>query len=211
MSEIRSYRRVFHLERRIYAIDRLRLNPSGIPVRGIVYSVALAFAIAALSRLPIVGRPLLATPWFVRDLLFPAALGALLSMIRVEGRSSHAALGAAVSFGRGPRRLAAMRSTGALEARWFPGALFTLPGGVEHDGLRRLRYRGPGTVLLAAPHEPIGGRRLTLSKARRGCARRIAVRAALVEHTVGMATPPRAISLGRGMTVVFVPAPERPR
>jgi hypothetical protein len=32
--EIRSFRRVFDLERRIYRVDRLRLNPGGIPVRG---------------------------------------------------------------------------------------------------------------------------------------------------------------------------------
>ena len=37
MMEIRSYRRVFDLERRVYSVDRLRLNPSGVPVRGIVY------------------------------------------------------------------------------------------------------------------------------------------------------------------------------
>ncbi len=35
MMEIRSYRRVFDLERRIYQVDRLRLNPSGVPVRGV--------------------------------------------------------------------------------------------------------------------------------------------------------------------------------
>ena len=35
--EIRSYRAVFDLERRIYRVDRLRLNPGGVPVRGVVY------------------------------------------------------------------------------------------------------------------------------------------------------------------------------
>ena len=35
MIEIRSYRRVFDLERRIYSIDRVRLNPGGVPVRGV--------------------------------------------------------------------------------------------------------------------------------------------------------------------------------
>jgi hypothetical protein len=34
--DIRSYRAVFDLERRIYRIDRLRLNPSGVPVRGVI-------------------------------------------------------------------------------------------------------------------------------------------------------------------------------
>ena len=48
--EIRSYRAVFDLERRIYRIDRLRLNPAGVPVRGIVYFLALLAAIAGLRE-----------------------------------------------------------------------------------------------------------------------------------------------------------------
>ncbi len=41
MIEIRSYRRVFDLERRIYSVDQLRLNPGGVPVRGVLYFLAL--------------------------------------------------------------------------------------------------------------------------------------------------------------------------
>ncbi len=41
MIEIRSYRAVFDLERRIYRVDQLRLNPGGIPVRGVVYFLAI--------------------------------------------------------------------------------------------------------------------------------------------------------------------------
>ena len=50
--EIRSYRRVFDLERRIYRIDHLRLNPSGVPVRGVVYFLALLAGVLLAARLP---------------------------------------------------------------------------------------------------------------------------------------------------------------
>ena len=46
--EIRSYRAVFDLERRIYRVDRMRLNPAGVPVRGIVYFLALLAAIVVV-------------------------------------------------------------------------------------------------------------------------------------------------------------------
>ena len=51
MIEIRSFRRVFDLERRVYSVDRFRLNPAGVPVRGILYLlVALLTAIRAATR-----------------------------------------------------------------------------------------------------------------------------------------------------------------
>ena len=50
MIEIRSYRRVFDLERRVYSVDRLRLNPGGVPVRGIVYLLAILAVLFALAR-----------------------------------------------------------------------------------------------------------------------------------------------------------------
>ena len=53
--EIRSYRRVFDLERRIYRIDRMRLNPGGVPVRGIVYFLVLLCGALMAARLPLIG------------------------------------------------------------------------------------------------------------------------------------------------------------
>ena len=55
--EIRSYRAVFDLERRLYRVDGLRLNPSGVPVRGIVALAALLATVLAAQRLPFAGTP----------------------------------------------------------------------------------------------------------------------------------------------------------
>ena len=53
MTDVRSYRAVFDLERRIYRIDRLRLNPGGVPVRGVLYFLGLLVAGAVTARLPL--------------------------------------------------------------------------------------------------------------------------------------------------------------
>jgi len=98
--EIRSYRRVFDLERRIYRVDRLRLNRRrtraggrllpGDPGRGSDRRAAAA----AGER-----RELL--PWYLGDLALPAASAALLTMIRVEGRPFHMAARALLRYRTG--------------------------------------------------------------------------------------------------------------
>ena len=64
MTEIRSYRRVFDLERRIYSVDRLRLNPGGGPGRGVVYFLAILAAVMLVGRLPVLGTITQQAPWF---------------------------------------------------------------------------------------------------------------------------------------------------
>jgi hypothetical protein len=149
--EIRSYRTVFDLERRIYRVDRLRLNPGGIPVRGVVYCLAILGGLALAGALPLLGVAVRALPWYLRDLLLPAGGAALLTMIRVEGRPFHLAAAALVRHALGPRQLAGLRS-GASPAVWRPGELLVLPDGSD-PGLRGLRYIGPGAVLVRVAHE----------------------------------------------------------
>ncbi len=106
--EIRSYRAVFDLERRIYRIDRLRLNPGGIPVRGAVYCLAILAVLAFAGALPLLGAVVRALPWYLRDLALPAGGAAVLTMIRVEGRPFHLAAGALLRHALGPRHLAGL-------------------------------------------------------------------------------------------------------
>jgi hypothetical protein len=150
--EIRSYRRVFDLERRIYRIDRLRLNPGGVPVRGVVYFLAILLAALVARRLPLLEIVARLPPWYLGDLAIPAASAALLTMIRVEGRPFHLAALALARYRTGPRRLAgAHRSTGPA-GRWYPDEILLLPDG--SDGrMRRLRYTGPGAVRVGVQHE----------------------------------------------------------
>jgi hypothetical protein len=155
--EVRSYRRVFDLERRIYSIDRFRLNPGGLPVRGAVYFVLLLVAALVMSDLPLVGLLLHAMPWPFRDLLGPGALAAVLSLIRVDGRTFHFAAGALLRFAFQPRRLDGLKRRSTIGDRWQPQPLTMFPDG--SDGrLRRLRYEGPGTVLIMVEHRLNGAR-----------------------------------------------------
>jgi hypothetical protein len=158
--EIRSYRAVFDLERRIYRVDRLRLNPGGVPVRGIVYCLAILAGLALAATLPLLGTAVRALPWYARDLLLPAGLAALLTMIRVEGRPFHLAAAALLRHLLGPHQLAGLLPAGGLRGAswgggrgaapgevWRPEELLLLPDGSEQRP-RRLRYGGPGAVRM---------------------------------------------------------------
>ncbi len=152
MIEIRSYRAVFDLERRIYRVDRLRLNPGGIPVRGVVYFLAILFTTLIAGGLPLVGEAIRALPWYLRDLALPIASATVLSVIRIEGRPFHLAAYALLRYGGGSRHLAGMRACDAPGACWRPEEILMLPDG--SDGrMRRLRYTGPGAVLVTTAHE----------------------------------------------------------
>jgi hypothetical protein len=150
--EIRSYRRVFELERRIYRIDRLRLNPAGVPVRGIVYFLALLLTSLVASALPLLRSAAAIAPWYVRALVIPALGAALFALVRVEGRPFHLAALALMRYQVGPRRLAGSWQAATVGAVWLPDPLPVLPDG--SDGrIRRLRFVGPGAALVARGHE----------------------------------------------------------
>jgi hypothetical protein len=154
--EVRSYRRVFDLERRIYRVDRLRLNPAGIPVRGIVYFVVILGLALLIARLPLLALVANGLPWYLRDIALPAGCAALLSVIRIEGRPFHLAAQALFRHRAGWRRLSGLRPCGPSScafpgARWLPGRIVMLPDGSE-GRMRRLRYTGPGAVLVAVAH-----------------------------------------------------------
>lgn len=195
MIEIRSYRRVFDLERRIYSIDRVRLNPGGVPVRGVIYFLALLVLALVVAEAPLIGALARQAPWYVRAIALPGASATVLSAIRLEGRTFHLAAVALARYRVGPRWLAGMRRCARTGGLWQPGELLVLPDG--SDGrLRRLRYTGPGAVLVAIEHER-GGR--VLERGAAGTARRGA-RAALRIRPRREARP-----LERGQVIALAP------
>ena len=149
--EVRSFRSVFALERRIYRIDRLRLNPSGIPLRGIGYAVSLVAAALIAGALPPTAwlDPLI--PWYVRDLGLPLAAAILLGALRVEGRPVHLAAVALLAHALTRRRLSALAPLPRRGARWRPPPVLWIPDGSDAR-FRSLRYRGPGAVLVHHAH-----------------------------------------------------------
>src|SRR4051812_50093708 len=54
---IRSYRRVFEVDRRIYRVDRWALPvPGGVPLRAVAYFVAALLAVIVAGALPGIGE-----------------------------------------------------------------------------------------------------------------------------------------------------------
>ena len=160
--EIRSYRAVFDLERRIYRVDRLRLNPGGVPVRGVVYFLALLATVLVVGRAPLLRTVSGALPWYMIDVALPGASAALLTVIRIEGRPFHLAAQALLRHRMQSRQTVGLRAarTGSggvgagLGARWYPSEILLLPDGSD-AGMRRLCYTGPGAVLVTLAHERI--------------------------------------------------------
>jgi hypothetical protein len=161
--EVRSYRTVFDLERRLYRIERLRLNPGGVPVRGVVYTVVVSVAVGVIAALPVLGWLPRLLPWPARQLLVPTVVAAALAIVRVDGRPCHVALRSLVALLLGPRRLSAWQRVARGSARWRPPDVVVIPDGSEALP-RRARFRGPGAVGVAIGHElrPRQRRRVTL-------------------------------------------------
>lgn len=90
---IRSYRRVFRLERRIYRVDRWHVpRPGGVSVRAVTYFLVAMGMIALLDNLPLIGVALDPFPFPLRYVVAPAAV-AMFAMNNVEvmdGRAPHA-------------------------------------------------------------------------------------------------------------------------
>ena len=87
---IRSYRRVFEVDRRIYRVDRWALPvPGGVPLRAVAYFAATVLALVVLGRLPgtreLVG--LLSPP--LRYVVVPLAVAVLGIQAAPDGRSAH--------------------------------------------------------------------------------------------------------------------------
>ncbi len=152
---VRSYRRVFDLERRLH---HRHLPPGGVPLRALGYGLVAGVGAMILGGLPPLALAGVPTP--VRFIL-AAAVGIALSIARPQGRLVHQVLLGLAHYHFGPGQLVALRPTEPQGGRWTPGAVWLIPDGSE-PRLRRLDYRGPGLVSVAVTHrrtESTGGRR----------------------------------------------------
>ena len=148
--EIRSFRAVFALERRIYQVDRLRLNPGGVPLRGIAYALALMLAALLAGAVPPASWLVGVVPWYIRDLAAPIALSILLASVRLDGRPFHVAALSLGAFAVRPRRLHRLAAA-PRPARWHPPDVLVIPDGSDAR-FRALRFRGPGALSVRTAH-----------------------------------------------------------
>ena len=145
--QIRSYRPVFRVDRRIYRIDRWAIPvPGGVPLRGVAYFCAALFAVLVLSALPVAGALLdqLSPP--LRYVVLPLAVAVLGTQVAPDGRLAHrfAADWLRLRFRR--RRRSAGRPV-PLDGEPVPWAaeLAVRPDD-RGPRLRRSRVRGPAHV-----------------------------------------------------------------
>jgi len=190
--KIVGYHGLFTVERRIYSIDRLRLNPGGVPVRAVVYFAASVAGAALALRMPLVGMLAALPPWYVVYLFLPAAIAALLTWSSFGGRPAHLLIAplARWLWGTvGSRIRRADRSHG-----WSPGDMIVFADG---SGSRdRVRYRGPGRLELCHQFRCGCGRRLRLG--RTGQAVVLDLRISL-----GADSPRKVLTIARGAELML--------
>jgi hypothetical protein len=87
---IRSYRRVFEVDRRIYRVDRWALPvPGGIPLRGLAYFAVALFAVVLLGGVPGIGGLLGELTPPLRYVVLPLAVAVLGTQAAPDGRVAH--------------------------------------------------------------------------------------------------------------------------
>ena len=163
--EIRSFRAVFELERRIYRVDTVRLNPGGIPVRGVLYAGTLVVACLVAGRLPPLSWILGLLPWYIRYLGLPVVGAAIATIVKVDGRPFHHAARALTVHAFAPRWTSGLARSPSPGSRWHPPPVLLVPDGSDAR-FRRLRYRGPGAVLVGYPHDRAEWSRPVLARRR---------------------------------------------
>jgi hypothetical protein len=151
---IRSYRRVFEVDRRIYRVDRWALPvPGGVPLRAVGYFAAAVLAVVILGGLPateeLVG--MLSPP--LRYVVLPFAVAVLGTQAAPDGRTAHRFAADWLRLKVRARRRCAgrvvslegepVRWDGELAARWDAH-------GAE---LHRGRVTGPARVTFNVPVE----------------------------------------------------------
>ena len=181
--EIRSFRVVFALERRIHRVERFRIPlPYGVPVRAAVYAFAALVLIVLAGRLPAVGELVCLLPAPLRFVALPVGAGFLLSRARVDGRPAHRFL---VSYARhrtSARHLSAFKSIDPAGGAFrFTEPIAFVPAWRRVVGPARLRL-----TAAAELEQRRGGTRLVIRPSAGGTLRR-----------------PRTLTVDRGAEVIF--------
>lgn len=154
---IRSYRRVFKLERRMHKIDPTRgagegLNqmvpPAGIPIRGIGYAAGALVATFVLWKTPGVGLGFGLLPWWIRHLAIPALVTVALWRAEPDGRRADLLVCAVAAHLW--RRLRARRA----RPDWTVGGKLRVRWDASDTRLHRgARIHGPATAAFSVPVE----------------------------------------------------------
>jgi hypothetical protein len=147
---VRSYRRVFEVDRRIYRVDRWALPvPGGIPLRGLGYFALALVTVVVAGALPGLGAALGVLSAPLRYVVVPLAVAVLGTQVAPDGRVAHRFAWEWLCLRVRARRRSAGRGVPLEGERvaWH-GVVATCWD--EHaPTLRRGRVRGPARVTFA--------------------------------------------------------------
>jgi hypothetical protein len=150
--QLRGYRRVFRIERRLFRFDRWRIPyPHGIPLRGIGYFLALVLCMFALSRLPLIGSLIALWSPAVPYLGLPLIGAFLLMQGRIDGRPPHHVLVSLVGWSLGSRCLAGLSPCPREGEEVVPLEEITVAFDARESFLVRGRIKGPAAVTFRYP------------------------------------------------------------
>lgn len=152
--QLRGYRRVFRIERRLFRFDRWRIPyPHGVPLRGIGYFLVLELCVFAASRLPLLGVLIGLWSPAVPYLGLPLAGAFLLMQGRIDGRPPHHVLASLVRWSLSSRCLAGLCSCPREGEEVVPLEAVTVAFDARESFLVRGRIKGPASVTFRYPAE----------------------------------------------------------
>ena len=156
---IRSYRRVFEVDRRIYRVDRWALPvPGGVPLRAVGYFAATLLAVIVAGALPATGELVGTMSAPIRFVVVPLAVAVLGTQAAPDGRAAHRFAWDWLRFRVRARRRCSGRVV-ALEGEpiaWDGELALRFDG---HDArLHHGRVRGPARVTFNVPVRLADGR-----------------------------------------------------
>lgn len=150
--QLRGYRRVFRIERRLFRFDRWRLPyPHGVPLRGIGYFLVLELCVFALSRLPIFGALIDLWGPAIPFLGLPLGGAFLLMQGRIDGRPPHHVLASLVWWSLRPRCLAGLSACPREGEEVLPLEEVAVAFDARESFLVKGRVMGPAKVTFRYP------------------------------------------------------------
>jgi hypothetical protein len=171
---LRSYRRVFKIEHRVYRVDRWVLPmPGGVPLLGIAYFVGIFLTVLILSALPGTNLIANAVSMPIRYVVVPLVLAALAMQVAPDGRATPLFAWSWITLRY--RQQAAVRDGRAT--RW--ATRLPVAWDLTSPVTRRCRVTGPAVVRF---HEPVDvhcdHRTNLIARRRRGRAQTVTVQQA---------------------------------
>jgi hypothetical protein len=151
---IRSYRRVFKIDRRVYRIDKHELPvPGGVPLAGLGYwAAAMVATLTALST-PVVGDIIGVFGFLPTVVILPVAFAYVATRVAPDGRKTERfALGFVMHYFRHKRYAGERQIPKEGDAVKIEGKVRTL-WDMDSHVMRRARVTGPATVRFREPVE----------------------------------------------------------